>query len=286
MKSSKLLIPLLVLPILAFIAFVMLKKHPPTKNWDAAGRVRPDQAAYQYWANDNFNSITPTDTFRESVYSIPITTSNLILTPIQKDDLHREVYNLLRAFSEPSYEYFKAFRFPITNGEFNVDILNYRIEYLANHNDKHLSLNDPELICKEWWDAMLEAYKSDTNTTSFATNQYYGVGFMKEVSFDSALLSVEEANQIPQALNFFVTSFQNDGYFDVAPIFHFRPSPEEILKREHTIQYAIMRLNVKTTRQPPMPVYFRFYWLSSSNKWLPIEHAMPSSKHKKISFCF
>ena len=203
--------------------------------------------------------------------------------------LHEETYNLMMAFSGPNYDAFQAFRFPIADGEFDKEILNYRMNYLKQHNpnSSQLSLNDPGLICKEWWDYLHSLdVEFHANDVKYATNVYYGSGFLKEVSFETALLLVEEVKQMPPPLDHFVTSFGNDGYFNVAPIFHFNPSPQEILEKDGKVQYATMRFNVKTLKQPPMPVFFRFYWLSTSNKWLPIEHAMPSSKKKHHSFCF
>lgn len=258
-------------------------------SWAEQGRVPslPSATVIALWSNVNFVSISNAAAVTELTKGIPITwrrmPSDLTLREAQESEALETVRLLLLSFAFRDTNAFLRFRLPITNWVTDEPLFGYRAQQVmqiyANAPREAVSPRDVALM---WFTSRF--YPPGTNGVYQVNLQLKAL--INAFCADESAIYLERRSTLPSALNFLVTKSPNNGYVELKAFVSFVPSPKAVLEKIGCLDCLVIKLHVRPVLDPPMPLYFGFYWEPDAQKWLPSDYAIPFAEPRKQDYGF
>lgn len=245
----------------------------------------PSTNVLQLWRQADFIPIEHGSNFVTRLKGIPFIHSGALgLTDDQRQAAVEAAQNFLLAFGFKDLEAYRRFRLPVKTYTLDDGMMRFRFFRLKElfPDTEELREARTEAIIDLWFQSMFVPLDSKGTTLHEQTLQQIITGF----STDQSAFFFERRSNMPPPLNLFVTQTNNNGYFEQRSFVTFSPTPEALLAKHHALDILTMRLHIATQHDPPMPIYFRFYWDDERRKWLPVEHAIPYALQRKHNYAF
>lgn len=276
---------LLAFPLFLLVLWTLSVVKPKPRTWIQQGRMPPSTNVLQLWRQADFIPIEHGSNFVTRLKGIPFIHSGALgLTDDQRQAAVEAAQNFLLAFGFKDLEAYRRFRLPVKTYTLDDGMMRFRFFRLKElfPDTEELREARTEAIIDLWFQSMFVPLDSKGTTLHEHTLQQIITGFS---TYQSAFF-FERRSNMPPPLNLFVTQTNNNGYFEQRSFVTFSPTPEALLAKHHALDILTMRLHIATQHDPPMPIYFRFYWDDERRKWLPVEHAIPYALQRKHNYAF
>ena len=269
--------------LLGFWALLVVKPKP--KTWIQQGRMPSSTNVLQLWRQARFIPVNSGTNLVMKLRELPfIHLSAPGSTEDQRQAAVEAAKDFLLAFGLKDVEAYQRFRLPVKTYALDESVMRFRYSRLQEVFPGAMVLREfrPEAIIDLWFQSMFIPLDSKGTILHEQPLQQIITGF----STDQSGFFFERRSNMPPPLNLFVTQTNNNGYFEQGPFVTFSPKPEALLAKYHALDTLTMRLHITTQHDPPMPIYFRFYWDDERRKWLPMEHAIPYALFRKHNYAF
>lgn len=276
---------LLAFPLFLLVFWTLFVVKPKPRTWTEQGRMPSSTNVLQLWRQTVFIPIQRDSNFAARLREIPFIHS---AAPGPTDDQRQAALeaaqDFLLAFGFKDVEAYRRFRLPMRTYALDDGMMRFRYSRLKEVFPDAEELREPraEAIIDLWFQSMFVPYDSKGNILHEQSLRQIITG----LSTDQSAFFYERRRNMPPPLNLFVTQTNNNGYFEQRPFVTFSPNPETLLARSQALDVLTMRLHIATQHDPPMPIYFRFYWDDERRKWLPMEHAIPYAPLRKHDYAF
>ena len=278
-----------ILPLLLTLGLIFLTLKPKQKSWTGQGGLpsTPSKRILDIWRNTSFTQVDRNDSFAESLKSIPFAFVN---SPpdtnqfIQRQEALDVARHFLYGLAYKDAKEYMSFRALVDSFKLDKSLREYRVSELRSvfpdeTDIETLSASD---LIQKWFQSRFIPRGTNGLVLRDQTLDQLVLG----ISLEESAFTVERLKSLPMPLNLFVTKGPNDGYADQKSWISFEPSPDVLLKKYGFLDYLIIKLHVRPKIDPPMPVFVSFYWDSSRNKWLPLEHAIPYAEPRRQDYAF
>lgn len=276
----------IVLALPLFLVGLMLVQvlKPKPKSWAEQGRVASSTNVLELWREADFVAVDSEADIRAAVSGISFSYAGRSApSDSQKSAAERVATDFLLAFALKDLNAYRRFRLPTNQHEFGMAAMAYRLESLQERGILSVTeaVDDGRSVVDGWFHLMFMPAKSQRNPVSQDLSR-----IVTHVAPGASGFHFEDRTSLSPKLNLFVTATNNNGYFEQGPFVTFSPSPEKLLSEKGRIYYLTMWLHVATQLDPPMPIYFRFYWDDRQAKWIPTEHAIPYAQFRAHAYAF
>jgi hypothetical protein len=252
----------------AILGLFVFKSKPIREDARRQEVISNLQPKLEKWKSSDYSSLDASD-LPEQIKQIKIQNATA-LNDVQAQQLQETILNYILAYHVGTYEAFHRFRAPVADFSMAGSIVDFVREDLAKSN---LTMpSDQEGLFKLYWQKYADANNEWSN-------------FWVGISFTNSSVEVEiSTNSIPP-LREYVLLKENIGVSGVSPMIDFSITPETILKQNKQVYYATVSLLAKNN-DVTCPVYCRFYWSETHQKWLPSEQVTAYSGPRKTTLEF
>jgi hypothetical protein len=277
------------LPILLAMGLIVLMFKPARKSWVEEGRQPslPAQKVLELWESTAFIPVERSSDFEASLESISTSFVNMppsAFKNIMREEALEMVKDFLYALRYKDADAFLRFRLPVSTFKVETDLLTYRHTQLKNEFPEQQAVLSakPEDVARNWF--MAAFVPRNTNGVRMPDKQLSQA--VEGISIAASAFYFEQTTTIPEPLNVFVTKEPNNGYVETRSFVAFSPNPASMLVEHGYLNVLTTRLHLQPVQDPPMPIFFRFYWDEGRQKWLPWEHAIPLTEGHRQNYAF
>lgn len=248
------------------------------------GAKRPNPQNLYRWSQAHFSAIDSPDTLIKTISSITIAADGWQKNSVQVAELWHSISSFLWGYAQPNYETFKEFCFPIESIKWNESKLNEKRKSLM----KVFPERTAEFTSMDFANLFKESF-----ILSLIMEPGAGFGrprlnpalqttpLIREVATDMSHIYIEKRMTLSAPIIEYVASLDTaDGIYWEGSSATIEPNPEKILQANGEIDYATVRLMLKTRNDSARPYYLRFYWLPEVKKWVPLECSVGSGSHR------
>lgn len=240
------------------------------------------------WASLEYTPIDHTPAFRDAVCSLHIADDSRYPDERPARALPITILDFLYAYHDGTWEAFSRFAIPITNITVSPERLRSRFDVLQNlkkllklQNTLAISENDAISILRGFWELCNGPY--DRSVLGDDAD-YFRTDFLEAVAFERSAAHVKVSTAQPSLYSHAMIPEESIGFFHEKHSVIFEPSVSSLTAQEGLVRFAVVKLQVKTKSDPPMPVFISYYWVPGYEKWLPLELGIPYSPRRRHGF--
>lgn len=272
------------------LLFVVLLLHKSHRARIEQGVVfSPDQVkVLKAWASFEYTPINHTPAFRDAVRSLHIRDDTRYPNERAVHVLISTILDFLYAFHDGTWQSFSRFAIPTTNITTSPERLRNRIDVFQNlkkqlklQNTPAISENDAISVLRGFWELCNGPYD---RSALGADADYFRTDFLEAVAFERSVAHVLVSTDQPSLYTYAMIPEESIGFFHENHSVIFEPSVSSLAGQDGLVRFAVVKLQVKTKSDPPMPVFISYYWVPSYEKWLPLELGIPYSPRRRHGF--
>lgn len=249
----------------------------------------PDQVkVLKAWASLEYTPIDHTPDFRNAVCSLHIADDSRHPNERAVHALTNTILDFLYAYHDGTWQSFSRFAIPITNITANPERLRNRVAIFQNlkkqfklQNTPAISENDAISVLRGFWELCNGPYN---RSALGADADYFRTDFLEAVAFEQSAARVLVSTAQPSLYSYAMITEESIGFFHENHSVIFEPSVSSLAGQDGLVRFAVVKLQVKTKSDPPMPVFISYYWVPSYEKWLPLELGIPYSPRRRHGF--
>jgi hypothetical protein len=117
-----------------------------------------------------------------------------------------------------------------------------------------------------------------------ADADYFRTDFLEAVAFERSEAHILAGTTQPSLYSYAMVTEESIGFFHQDHSVSFEPSVSLLASKEGRVRFAVVKLQIKTKSDPPMPVFISYYWVPGYEKWLPLELGIPYSPRRRHGF--